>query len=368
MIDRILLAPYWCTLKIRHLLYNKGWRKSSRTEIPSIALGNVTVGGTGKTPHTEMIVRMLQSEFNYSANEIAVLSRGYKRKSKGFQQVCADGNASFYGDEPLQIKKKFTDVTVLVDKDRLHAAELAQNPEKASTDKKARKCVNKDFAPAGILILDDALQYRKLNPDISIMLVDYERPVFNDHLIPIGTLRDLPERVKAADIVIVSKAPSYIDNEERLRWRKKLRLDDNQLLFFTRIDYCKFEAIFPEGEPRFLYSKRVVLFSGIANDNPLVKWLSDEHHIVSHLRFPDHHKFTAADINSINSASQACPTAVVVTTEKDGQRIKDYAKIPETLREKMFQVPIEVIFVGEGERERFTSAIAHRLQVSRSES
>lgn len=215
MIDRILLFPYSLTLACRHALYNIGLFKSHKAAVPTICVGNITVGGTGKTPHTEMILRMLLEDEQWQDKNIAVLSRGYKRKSKGFQQVVLDGTTEDYGDEPLQIKRKFPQVTVAVDKSRKEGCMFLSNPDLLQTSKKARRCIHKDMPKADLIILDDAFQHRAIKPTLSIVLVDYGRPTFKDHLLPIGRLRDLPERIAAADIVIVTKCPSYIDEEEK---------------------------------------------------------------------------------------------------------------------------------------------------------
>lgn len=366
LIDKMLLAPYWLTLKARHAMYDRGMKKSRKAGVPTIAVGNVTVGGTGKTPHTELIVRILLENLGYSPDSVAVLSRGYKRKTRGFWHVTVDGSARDCGDEPLQIKRKFPAVTVAVDRDRLHGAELLGKPEKIGADRKSRKCADKNVNKAEIIVLDDALQYRKLVPDVSIMLVDYNRPVFEDHLMPAGQLRDLPQRVSSSDIVIVTKSPAYIEEDERRMWREKLGMREEQKLFFTTTGYCRMEPVWAEGEPRYLYSKRLVLFSGIADDTALQRWLSDEYCIVSHLKYPDHHSFNSMDIKEIQGASETWPTSVIATTEKDSQRIKDVKKIPETLKQRMFRVPIEAVFVGEGEKERFIASLTSLLKESRS--
>ena len=202
MIDKILLFPYWLTLKVRHFMYDHGMRKVHVPDVPTICVGNITVGGTGKTPHTEMLIRTLAQDVDWGAKNIAVLSRGYKRKTRGFQQVVADGTAKEYGDEPLQIKRKFPFITVAVDKSRREGCDFLADPEKVMTSKKARKCRHKEFPKADLVILDDAFQHRAVRPTVSIVLVDYSRPIFKDHLMPLGKLRDLPERIAAADIVI----------------------------------------------------------------------------------------------------------------------------------------------------------------------
>lgn len=376
MIDKILLFPYWLTLKLRHFFYDSGLKKVSKADVPTICIGNITVGGTGKTPHTEMLLRTLLQDEEWRGKNIAVLSRGYKRKTKGFQQVTSDGSAIAYGDEPLQIKKKFPAVTVAVDSSRVEGCDFLVYPEKLETSKKGRKCIDKNLAASDLIILDDAFQHRALKPTLSIVLVDYNRPVFNDHLLPFGKLRDLPERIAAADIVIVSKCPNEVNAWDKCTWAENLgirnfdasscsgtrRNGKKQHLFFSTITYDTAEAIFPEGNPRYIYTNRLILFSGIANDAPLLSYLSSNYKIVRHFRFPDHHKFSKGDMNTIASAAREFPTAVIMTTEKDCQRVRDCHKIKEELKQRMFYSPIKTVFLTENERENFIAALKAGLK------
>lgn len=375
MIDKILLFPYWLSLKIRHFLYDKGIKKVHQADVPTICIGNVTVGGTGKTPHTEMLLRTMLADSALGRKSIAVLSRGYKRKTKGFQQVTADGRARDYGDEPLQIKRKFPMVTVAVDSSRIRGCDFLVHPEKLQTEKSARKCKDKNFQPAELIILDDAYQHRKLKPTVSIVLIDFNRPTFRDHLLPLGRLRDLPERVHKADILIVTKCPYDLNSWQKCTWADNLGLKDfnaqeccgirpdgqKQHLFFTQTIYDSPEPVFPEGEARYIYTKRLILFSGIANDTPMVKWLSGDYKIVKRFCFPDHHNFSRANISAITSASKASPTAVIMTTEKDAQRIRDCKKITENLKQRLFYLPIKTRFVADTEAEIFTSVVKKSL-------
>ena len=376
MIDRILLFPYSLTLACRHALYNIGLFKSHKASVPTICVGNITVGGTGKTPHTEMILRMLLEDERWQDKNIAVLSRGYKRKSKGFQQVVVDGTAEDFGDEPLQIKRKFPQVTVAVDKSRKEGCMFLTNPELLQTSKKAARCLYKDMPKADIIVLDDAFQHRALKPDFSAVLIDYNRPVFKDHLMPIGRLRDLPSRLSAADALIVTKCPTYIDDEQRAAWAADLGLKEfdpqtcegvrsngkRQKIFFTYINYDTPQAVYPEGDTRYLYAKRLILFSGIANDAPLRHFLCGEYKIVKHFNFPDHHKFTRSDIYSIRNASDTYPTSVIMTTEKDCQRVRDCKFVPGSLKDRMFHIPIKVGFLGDEDRNIFKSMLASFLK------
>ena len=376
MIDNILLFPYWLTLKLRHAFYNIGLFKSHKADVPTICVGNITVGGTGKTPHTEMILRMLLESEEWKGKNIAVLSRGYKRKSKGFQQVVAEGTARDFGDEPLQIKRKFPDVTVAVDKSRKEGCMFLSNPELLKTSKKARKCMHKDMPKADIIVLDDAFQHRALKPDLSIVLVDYNRPVFKDHLIPMGKLRDLPERIGTADVVIVSKCPTYIDDAQRQKWAHNLGIRQydhqtcegigkkgkKQCVLFTSIAYDTAQPVFPEGDPRYTYAKRLILFSGIANDTPFRNYLCGKYKIVRHFNFPDHHRFTRSDMHAIKDAADNYSTSVIMTTEKDSQRVRDCRFVSDNMKQRMFHAPIKVDFLTEGDRNIFNSVLISSLK------
>lgn len=370
MIDQTILFPYWITLKIRHLMFDLGLRKEHVADVPTICVGNVTVGGTGKTPHTEMIIRELLADSQWKGDNISVISRGYKRKTSGFQQVMAGSSAKEYGDEPLQIKNKFPEVTVAVDKSRIRGCDFLAHPEKLAESKNAKKCRNKDFRPADLIIMDDAFQYRSLKASLSIVLVDWNRPVFKDHLLPIGRLRDLPERIAAADVIIVTKCPHEINGWQKSNWAEALGLTQydsslcygirgtkKQHLFFTCIDYDGIRPVFDEGDNRYLYAKKLILFSGIANDTPLRSYLSSNYKMVRHFSFPDHHAFTRSDISEIKDAAKAYPTAVIMTTEKDSQRIRDCKYVDNNLKTKLFYVPIKTSFLSEEDRQVFVSLL-----------
>ncbi len=382
MLEKIPLAPYYLTLKIRHALYDKGIRKVHTPDVPTVCVGNITAGGTGKTPHTEMILRSLLRSDDWGMREIAVLSRGYKRRSKGFQQVDRRGTADFCGDEPLQIKKKFPGVTVAVDKDRIEGCRFLTHPEELQTSKKARRCENKDMRPADVIVLDDAFQFRALKASFNIVLVDWNRPIYKDKLLPFGRLRDLPERLFKADVVIVTKCPVYLEDWERADWLKPLGIKNFNpetcegetkkgkkiTVLFTSINYCPLEPVYPEwGNTRYIYSKLAILFSGIAKDTPLRRYLSDRYKIVRRFAFADHHRYSSIDIRNISAASKSDPTAVVVTTEKDAMRVMDNKKVPQSLQERLFQVPIQVAFLTPHEQEVFEDRMISALRLPRTE-
>lgn len=324
---------YGLALRIRHLFYDKGWKKSFSPEVPTICVGNVSAGGTGKTPHVEMILRMLVAQWK----QPAVLSRGYKRKSKGFQIVPHDGSALQFGDEPVQIARKFPDITVAVDKDRIHGCE--------------------ELRGAGVIVLDDAFQYRRLKPSLSIVLVDYNHPVFKDRLIPWGRLRDLPSRLKKADVVLVTKCPAYLDVHEREQWRKHLKLRADQPLFFTTLHYTAPVGVFPDADPHYIYSKHCTLITGIAHNKLFLNYLSDTYKIGRSIELPDHHTYTRADVRKMASAVKKQPTACLMTTEKDAQRLRDCKNMPEAVRKRLFYVPIEATFLTPEEESAFVDAV-----------
>lgn len=314
------------------------WRKAPGAEVPTICVGNITVGGTGKTPHTEMILRMLQDA---GRTDLAVLSRGYKRKSKGFQLIQTDSTAAFSGDEPLQIKRKFPTVTVAVDKNRVEGcAKLVQGG-------------------AGIIVLDDAFQYKKLHATLNIVLVNSARPIFEDKLLPFGRLRDLPSRLADADMVIVTKCPHEMDPDEREEWRSRLCLGEDKPLLFTTMDYDAPVPVWPgEADPRYNYSKTVILFSGIADDTALRAHLSDTYKIVEVLRFPDHHAYSKVDMWQISAAVRKYPTAALLTTEKDAARVLDCKDVDAIIRQRLFAVPVRSEFVEESDYAAFARKLA----------
>lgn len=361
---------YGLILKTRHFLYNAGIKKTFKAEVPTICVGNISVGGTGKTPHVEMILRMLLASDAWGGKNIAVLSRGYKRKSRGFRQVTRGGSAEMFGDEPLQIKKKFPNITVAVDKDRVEGCKYLRHPELLQA-KGNKKICNNDFPPADIIILDDGFQYRRLETDLKVVLVNWNRPIFKDRLLPYGHLRDLPGRISEADVIIVTKCPFELNDWERTSFAYNLGIRDyssstcegsskkghRQHVLFTTVGYCGQEAVFSTADPRYFYSKKTILVTGIANDGPLRSHISDFSKIVKRFCFPDHHKFSKADIRDLAAAVKSNPTASIATTEKDAQRILDCRFLPETIMARMFYVPIETRFLSENEREIFLSLI-----------
>ena len=348
--DKILLFPYWLTLKIRHMLFDNGFRKVYEPAVPSICIGNITVGGTGKTPHTEMLVRTLLEDEQWYGKNIAVLSRGYKRRSKGFQQVVADGRALDYGDEPLQIKKKFPMVTVAVDSSRKEGCTFLTAPEAVKTSKKGRRCIHKDFPKADLILLDDAFQHRYVRPGINILLMDYNRPIYEDALMPTGLLREPASSIYRAQIIIVTKCPKDIKPIDFRIVAKHLELRPYQQMFFTSFTYGNLNA-FNQAEQHkplsaLTANTHIVLVTGIASATPLVEKLNEYTANITHLEYRDHHDFKHSDLQQIENvfSSINAEDKLIITTEKDAARLRG-CKLSENISCHLYVLPIEIEFL-----------------------
>lgn len=337
ILNRVLLFPYYLTLVVRNYLYDKGLFKSFSFDIPVIAVGNISAGGTGKTPHTEFIVRSLIEN-----RRVAVLSRGYGRKSKGFHFVECNDKVRQCGDEPLQIKRKFPKAIVAVDANRVRGiTKLMAMAEEERPE---------------LIVLDDAFQHRRVTPKSSILLIDHSNPPSQDTLLPFGTLRDLPSQLKRADIVLITKSPPQLSMNEQFEWRKSLKLTQEQKLFFTSLSYCDAEPLFKEGDRRYLYSQFVQLVTAIANPTHLENQLSGSYKIVNRVKYRDHKEFTKRDVATINRMAEKKSKALIVTTEKDAQRMFSLERLSPASRERLFYFPIEVSFLNGGETQ-FIEAI-----------
>jgi tetraacyldisaccharide 4'-kinase len=303
---RFLLFPfaiiYDFITRMRNIFFDKGILKSSSFDLPIIAVGNLTVGGTGKTPQIEYLIRLLKSEYN-----VAVLSRGYKRKTKGFQLLNKNHSAEDVGDEPLQFFSKFNDINVAVDADRTNGIkELLSN-------------VNPE-----VILLDDAYQHRKVKAGFYILLTKYNDLYCNDFLLPTGNLRESRSGAKRADIVVVTKCPDHLEKNEMKLIENKLRLLPNQKLFFSKIEYN--QSLKGEGDELLLSELKtdVVLVTGIANPISLITYLKEKEVSFTHLEYADHHHFSEQDISKIKQEQTKLQSdrKIILTTEKDYVRLK----------------------------------------------
>ena len=325
-IGNIFAFPYALGLWMRNKAYDKGWLKSVKFDnVSIISFGNITVGGTGKTPHVELFIRELLER----AYRVAVISRGYGRKNpKTSRFVETDSRVEDVGDEPLQIKRKFPQVRVIVDRDRVRAVKMLM------------------ALPFGdvpeVILLDDGMQYRRLLPTRQICLINYNRPVFKDCLLPFGRLRDLPSQLKRADTVIITKCPPYLNEWEKQQAISVNRINPQQKVFFTTVQYFDPVAVFPQGNNRYIYSHEAILFTGIANSDQLRHHVSARYPRNFHIEFDDHHVFTDKDIKQIEKFADKHPQAILLTTEKDSQRLRRNPAVHDRLKEKMFYIPIEI--------------------------
>lgn len=328
---------YGLIIYIRNLLFDFNILKSRSFDLPVISIGNITVGGTGKTPHVEYLVNQLKTYC-----KLAVLSRGYKRKSKGFVIARKRSLTEEIGDEPLQIKRKFPDIIVAVDGNRVHGIERLLH----------------DFPGIELILLDDAFQHRYVKAGLSIVLVNYEKPVFKDFMLPAGNLREFCSNINRADIVIITKCPPEIDSIKRQMFIKKLKLSNHQPVFFTTYHYDNPVALFSK-KARSVSFKRIqkentaiLLITGIAGSKPLKDYLSMFSGNVTEMAFPDHHAFNQKDIELIKSkfSQLISPDKIVITTEKDAVRLMEWNNLLGNLKQYIYYVPVRVKFLAKGEK------------------
>ncbi len=340
---RILLYPvsviYGLITSIRNFLYNTGILASVEFRIPIICVGNITVGGTGKTPHTEYLADLLRKDFR-----TAVLSRGYKRKSRGFRIVTPSLKVSETGDEPLQISCKYPDVLVAVDRNRVNGVRKIMQIQ-PDTD---------------VIILDDAFQHRRITPGFSILLSDFERLIIRDHMLPYGNLRESISNMRRADIILVTKSPEDISPIQRRLIVKEIDKAPYQNLYFTSITYNRPVHLFPRSEltvamPELsrLYGTGIVLVTGIANPKPLKEILEKTAGEVIHLKYPDHYSYKEDDIKTINDTFErlTSPVRYIITTEKDAVRLKEFSNIAERVKSVMFYIPVGICFLNDDSNE-----------------
>ena len=322
---------YGLGVRFRNFCYDVGLLKSHAFHVPVISVGNITVGGTGKTPHVEYLVRLLESR-----NRVAVLSRGYKRKTHGFLVADDSSTARDIGDEPYQIKKKFPHVTVAVDSKRVRAI----NTLTAQDDS------------LDAIILDDAFQHRQVKPGINILLVDYHRLIIYDRLLPAGRLREPLKGKDRADIVIITKCPKNLKPMEFRVITKAMDLFPYQQLFFTTFEYDTPQPMFPEntgavGSLKDLEDWNVLLLTGIASPRQIREDFEQAvHSHLTLLNYPDHHHFREKDIAKINTVFAAMPSPkAIVTTEKDAARLAHTDGLSDEVRRHIYTLPIRVNFM-----------------------
>ena len=310
VILRFILFPftliYDFVTRIRNYCYDFGLFKSIHFDIPIIAVGNLSVGGTGKTPLIEYLIRSLQHKY-----KIAILSRGYKRKTKGFIFLDHTHTSEDVGDEPLQFFKKFKKINVAVDENRVNGIQKLKQKE-----------------PLDIILLDDAFQHRKVKASCYILLTKYEDLYTDDFILPTGNLRESKNGAKRAHIIIVTKCPTALTSEKKEEVIRKLNVSSEQHVFFSNISYHKKTSGKLNIPTEALSDYEILLLTGIANPTPLVSFLKEKGSKVHHLKYSDHHHFTKKEIDVITAKFDALTSKkkILLTTEKDYMRIS--SKIP----------------------------------------
>ena len=331
---------YGLGVKFRNMLFEIGILHSESFDVPVISVGNITVGGTGKTPHVEYLIELLKDKA-----KVAVLSRGYKRRTRGF--VIADDNATAktIGDEPLQMKRKYgDDITVAVDRKRCHGIRQLTSDEDG----------------IDVILLDDAFQHRYVKPGVNILLVDYHRLIIYDKLLPAGRLREPLSGKNRADIVIVTKCPHDLKPMEFRVITKAMNLYPFQRLFFTCLEYRNITPVFGSGEQSLDSIDKdchILLLTGIASPQQMIEDLSPRCPHITPLTFGDHHTFTSSDVARINNEFAALPhPKMIITTEKDATRLIAVEGLSEEVRGAMFALPVKIRFML-GQEESFNEKI-----------
>jgi tetraacyldisaccharide 4'-kinase len=309
---------------LRNLLFDLGILRSEKFELPVISVGNLSFGGTGKTPHIEYLIRLM-------GNDIltATLSRGYGRKSKGFILASGEQDVKYIGDEPMLFVKKFPDIQVAVDEKRVRG--ISKLMEKVPG--------------LGLVLLDDAFQHRYVKPGLSILLTDYHHLYTEDHVVPSGRLREFRSGARRADIIIVTKTPKVFSPITRRRIENEIKPRPFQQLFYSFITYGSFIPVNEKQDLAILQKlSYILLFTGIANDYPLQEEVKRKCTELSVLKFPDHHPYEMKDLENIRTRFLDLPSRkkIILTTEKDMMRLKnqEFSNFFKDL--PLFYLPIEI--------------------------
>ncbi|MBO7133244.1 MAG: tetraacyldisaccharide 4'-kinase [Bacteroidales bacterium] len=326
---------------LRNFLYENGFLKSKEYDLPVISVGNISVGGTGKTPHVEYVLRMLSGDF-----KTAVLSRGYKRKTKGFRIVEPDDDYTLCGDEPLQVKRKFRDVVVAVCEKRTKGVEQLREL----------------YPDLNLIILDDAFQHRRINPGLHILLINYNYPISSDYVLPLGRLRESRSNVHRAHLLVYTNCSPKLTPMDRRILTKEVGVLPYQHLSFTMVVYENPLPVFG-GSKNMSYEKlsgyNVLAVTGIAHPENFVEMLTTKAKSVMHIPFSDHHDFSAADILKVRKAFDTLdkPRAIVVT-EKDAMRLRTSKFLDNELMSCLYYIPIRIeLLCDEEEKKQFNNQI-----------
>ncbi len=339
ILRKLLSYLYRMAITIRHLMFDCRLLKSQKFPIPIICVGNITVGGTGKTPTAEMIVGYMQQHY-----KVALLSRGYGRRTKGYLEVSSKSSYRDVGDEPLQIKLKFPETLVVVCEKRVVAIEriMREHPE------------------INLIVMDDGFQHRYVDPKINVVIVDSTRPFYEDDFLPAGTLRDKVSSLDRAHYFIVTKCPVDMQPLAQRMWRKELHKIAYQQVYFTRVVPTEAVALFPTHNT-LVPGGQVVVMSGIGNPKAFVSDVRKRYDVKAKLNFPDHHVYSVPDIERIVALLEKYPQAMLLTTEKDAVKLRRSRRVPDIMRERLFYQPLKVEFL-EGSDDDFLGTLKKDLE------
>jgi len=324
---------YGIVIRIRNLLFNWRLLPSQQYEIPVICIGNLAVGGTGKTPLVDYLVHLLSKKYR-----IAVLSRGYKRKTSGFVLAAEHNTSSDIGDEACQLKKKYPLLIVAVDSNRRRGMKhLLALPEELKPQ---------------VVLLDDGFQHRYVKPSLSILVTDYNRMFYHDKLLPVGRLREPARSVSRADMIVVSKCPAYISRTECRKIEQEIAPGAKLPVFFTSISYQALKGVFPEVCNDYQIENirkedEILLITGIANPTPVIEEIKKYSDKVSVMSFSDHHQFRKKDIVAMQSVMSKMigNRPLIICTEKDAARIRHNPFFPDAWKPYLYYLPIHVSFL-----------------------
>ncbi|RLD29810.1 MAG: tetraacyldisaccharide 4'-kinase [Bacteroidetes bacterium] len=322
-----IVPIYYLVTWLRNWFYDTGIFKSKSYNFPLICVGNLSAGGTGKTPMIEYLIQLLSSNYN-----IATLSRGYKRNTKGFYIADKNASAEKIGDEPFQMLQKFDDVIVSVDENRQNGIAQLQQLQNVPE----------------IILLDDAFQHRKVSAGLNILLTTYAKLYIDDFVLPTGNLREPKSGAKRAQIIVVTKCPINLHENEKSKIIRRLKPLSRQEVFFSTIKYSETVYSLKTSKPLIdLQTEKFTLVTGIANPKPILSFLNNCGYNFEHLNFKDHHSFTESELKLLNTKP------FILTTEKDFMRLKDNIDI-----ERLFYLPIEIEI---SDKEKFDNIINEYL-------
>ena len=328
-------------LRIRHLLYDSGIIGHYTADIPVVCVGNITVGGTGKTPFTEFLIDRLGRRFT-----IAVLSRGYGRRTKGYLEVQTNSSFLNVGDEPKQIKRKYPDTVVVVCEKRAEGI----------------RRIRQEHPEVDLILLDDGFQHQRVEPKVDIVLMDYTRPIWEDYMLPLGNLRDLPSQMARANIVVVTKTPTNITPIDRRIAVKSLNLFPYQSVFFTTMRQGELQPLFPGAEGLVEPKQHIAVMAGIGNPKAMLGSLGTRYRITREWLFRDHHVYRVRELQRIvGELATLPPDTVVVTTEKDAVKLTNSRKVPVELQRRLYKIPVRLSFY-EGDEEVFLAELCRQIR------